>query len=453
MIQQLHRFCAMLVSLLASTCLALHGDRETEHRALFRRPQASVDMQRPATVTSFETGPDGAAHHQFREVGREEIHDEKFGNAEEAAGMDGLSAQSRQMILSLIRMRIDTCGYSSQQHERSWTYSYMRYFQNWGNVLSVYWEARALAALSGKSFEGVPGFGPESWLHYLPKKVPAVPDFVNAAAFAEACYECSSATFKGLGLLYPHTCYGAWTHFRGVMQRETNDALDAYEKQMVEQGHSGSDKRFEAGFHPAADAAQHSGKDVLIFLRFEFTAYPWPAKSFYLSYLPPDTRRVVIMHQAYTNATVQEGLKQLGGSIHETFDPDMQRNISVLLQGITNLIKGRCNCAVETTTGHQFHDFTRLVRHDGPVIAMSSSFGLFGILANKLGPVYFPRSFIKFTRSANAAKRCAPSELPRNIGEEGRGFFWDDSPTLSGHEIKDFKGIQAADMVKWISEH
>eukprot|EP00929_Paragymnodinium_shiwhaense_P033341 TRINITY_DN1831_c0_g5_i1.p1 TRINITY_DN1831_c0_g5~~TRINITY_DN1831_c0_g5_i1.p1 ORF type:complete len:461 (-),score=50.03 TRINITY_DN1831_c0_g5_i1:8-1390(-) len=460
MLQQQLLLCTLVVFLLAKICCALHDDRDVGHRALFRRdvrdpPTAHQPGYGNATATATSHVRNGTAQHQFREVGREDVHDEKLGDDEEAADVQGLSAQSRQMILSLIQMRIDTCGYSVQQHENSWTYTHMRSFMNWGNVLSVYWEARALVALGGKSFEGLPGFGPETWLHYLPNQVPVMPDFVNAAAFAEACYECSSQ----MGQLYPHTCYGAWTHFRGVIQNETNSALVEYEKHMLAKGHTGdsSDEHFEAAFHPVASGdagdTQHSGKDVLIFLRFEFTTYAWQAKSFYLSHLPPDARRVTIMHQPYTNETVRGGLRQLGGDIHETFAPEMQRNISVLLQGIVSLVKGKCNCPVETTTGHQFHDFTRLVRHNGPVIAAGSTFGLAGILANKLGPVYFPRSFMCYTRSANAAKRCAASELPRSIREEGLGFVWDDSPFLSGPQIANFKGMQAADMVKWISEH
>lgn len=55
----------------------------------------------------------------------------------------------------------------------------------WGNVLSPYWQARALAELAGHGFNAYSGFD-SSWLKYLPKELPPqqCPDLKS---FKKAC--------------------------------------------------------------------------------------------------------------------------------------------------------------------------------------------------------------------------------------------------------------------------
>lgn len=62
--------------------------------------------------------------------------------------------------------------------------------QRWGNVLSPYWQARALAELAGHGFNGYVGFE-HSWLKYLPQELPPqrCPDLkrFEQACSTEAC--------------------------------------------------------------------------------------------------------------------------------------------------------------------------------------------------------------------------------------------------------------------------
>lgn len=58
----------------------------------------------------------------------------------------------------------------------------------WGNALSPYWQARAIAELAGHGFSAYSGFT-SSWLQYLPKELP--PDRCpNATKLNIACSAC-----------------------------------------------------------------------------------------------------------------------------------------------------------------------------------------------------------------------------------------------------------------------
>lgn len=59
--------------------------------------------------------------------------------------------------------------------------------KRWGNVLSPYWQARALAELAGHGFNAYAGFN-SSWLQYLPKEVPPQ-GCPNITMFMRACSE------------------------------------------------------------------------------------------------------------------------------------------------------------------------------------------------------------------------------------------------------------------------
>eukprot|EP00877_Chromochloris_zofingiensis_P015247 jgi/Chrzof1/9977/Cz04g22180.t1 len=88
----------------------------------------------------------------------------------------------------------------------------------WGNALSPYWQARAMATLGGLDFDSQPGFG-QYWMQYLPRKVPRTtcpqPD-----KFDDACRRCQKHDWE-----FAHKCVGAWTEIRPVIQQETQAAF------------------------------------------------------------------------------------------------------------------------------------------------------------------------------------------------------------------------------------
>lgn len=97
-----------------------------------------------------------------------------------------------------------------------------------GNVLSRYWNTRAMLHFAGAEFE----VGTQikvilehtSFLKYLPLSAPA-PSCPDSFAYTLGCLGCSSGgKFQWL-YDFPALCNGAWTLFRDTIQRDTVAAL------------------------------------------------------------------------------------------------------------------------------------------------------------------------------------------------------------------------------------
>eukprot|EP00977_Amphora_coffeiformis_P001080 scaffold223_cov145-Amphora_coffeaeformis.AAC.4 len=102
--------------------------------------------------------------------------------------------------------------------------------KRWGNALSSYWAARAMAILGGYSFQGATGPAPfwhgdqesvvyhSSWMEFLPKQVPA-PQYPQPELFARAC-SCVSEHFHG--------CVAGWGAIRDDVIKGTRAAMESY---------------------------------------------------------------------------------------------------------------------------------------------------------------------------------------------------------------------------------
>lgn len=60
--------------------------------------------------------------------------------------------------------------------------------RRWGNALSPYWQARALALMAGQGFDAYEGFE-GGWMQHLPKKLPPT-TCPELGRFKEACDQC-----------------------------------------------------------------------------------------------------------------------------------------------------------------------------------------------------------------------------------------------------------------------
>jgi hypothetical protein len=104
----------------------------------------------------------------------------------------------------------------------------------WGNFLTVYWNARGIAKLAGVCFENLlsPGGEIKWWFKYLPQHVcppERIDDLfdrrklktslLHARALAKTCGRCRS-TWR-----YPHECRGPWSFMLAEAQQETQQAL------------------------------------------------------------------------------------------------------------------------------------------------------------------------------------------------------------------------------------
>lgn len=97
---------------------------------------------------------------------------------------------------------------------------------NWGNSLSPYWTARAIALLSGLAFQG--RLGTSTWMADLPSHVAANETRVNLAAVRKLCSNNCTLMREGerfRHLQYGHECTDGWTQIVDVIQSDTRAAL------------------------------------------------------------------------------------------------------------------------------------------------------------------------------------------------------------------------------------
>ncbi|WIA28952.1 hypothetical protein OEZ86_011475 [Tetradesmus obliquus] len=93
--------------------------------------------------------------------------------------------------------------------------------RRWGNALSPYWQARALALIAGQGFDAYEGFE-GGWMQHLPKKLPPT-TCPELGRFKEACDQCDSDSW-----LYAHRCHGAWQQIRPTIINDTHAAVQAW---------------------------------------------------------------------------------------------------------------------------------------------------------------------------------------------------------------------------------
>jgi len=295
---------------------------------------------------------------------------------------------------------------------------------SWGNLLSEYWEARGLTAITGRGFHRTNSA--LGWLSHLPAVASAYPQSRNQSWYASTCARCNKTMFA-------HACPGAWTKIRSIVQNDTHHALTEYESK-----------------NPAVDAKQADETDgvhVLFHARLDFTASQvwWPARSSFAGKIPSQTKKVTILHMPYTDEQVEVERKK--GHVHQTYVPEMQKNIKVVLDGYKKMLSQSCaGCEVAFSVGTQYSDFALIARHKGPIFCMGSSFCLWAAYANIHGPVYFPETMATLGRKIHD---------PLSDIKDGRGdgFFWNFGASIHNSMINNFKHTSASDLVKWVNAH
>jgi len=265
---------------------------------------------------------------------------------------------------------------------------------NWGNLLSEFWEVRAKAALWGKSFRTSNiATWTGTWLRYLPEQAPAAVDYKDWKALQQICdAKCQSPMF-------PHKCVGSWTHIRGLIIKETQEALQTFSQKE----------------HAALPQA-YSPTDVVVHLRWELghQQMSWPGRSFFEGRLPKDpAQKVTIVHQ-----------------------PTAPPYESILAM-YKKLLKDVCGgCQVEEQTTTQFNDFATLALAP-TVFCASSTFCLWAGMGNP-GTVYFPGEFM------------ADGQCP----EMCRNFVWVKDRSLGNglrHEMPESDWVQK--ILAWVPEN
>jgi hypothetical protein len=99
------------------------------------------------------------------------------------------------------------------------TKAYTFYSTRWGNVLSPYWAARAMAELGGYQYAGA-AFGEGTWMELLPTHADA-PSSTRPARFVRAC-QC------GESFVYFHRCNFGWGEIFATIRTDTRMALSNY---------------------------------------------------------------------------------------------------------------------------------------------------------------------------------------------------------------------------------
>lgn len=135
-----------------------------------------------------------------------------------------------------------------------------------GNALSLYWQARGIAALASLPFRGTGGLGSGFFVEHLPRTAGAPGATADVAALRETCVAChQDAHWR-----WPHLCLGAWSRIKGAIHSGTLGALRL----------SGAEAVAQALLGP---------NDVAVHMRcFPFFSGEYPLASFsLLSALPP----------------------------------------------------------------------------------------------------------------------------------------------------------------------
>ena len=96
--------------------------------------------------------------------------------------------------------------------------------ENWGNSLSPYWAARAMAELGGYNFKA-PVFGEGTWMEYLPTDVPA--RFPQKETFFQVCKRCIEYLYFNKG-----ECSEGWSHIVPAIREDTINALLVHSKRV-----------------------------------------------------------------------------------------------------------------------------------------------------------------------------------------------------------------------------
>lgn len=265
------------------------------------------------------------------------------------------------------------------------------YSTRWGNVLSPYWMARAMAELGGHAYSGG-SFGQGTWMELLPHKAPAKP--AQAALFQAACRGCT-----GVNLEYAHRCFYGWTRVLPTIQRETRLALTKF-----------SERR-------SLPLPQFEPDDWFVYDRCEIFRHPIHAPfafSLYDEAIPCDARTRVLYFRARRSAACDVMKRARAARLRRKCP---QRRVE------------------EVNMSRSFHDFARLVLAPHVILGSAgSSWGIWSALSANAGEVWVGTDKLMPTGAFAHAPNVHTSRAP--------GLY---TSTIRNHTH--------AAMVQWLESH
>lgn len=110
-----------------------------------------------------------------------------------------------------------------------------RITNSWGNSLSPYWTARAIALLSGLSFQA--NLATSTWMANLTRYAAANKTRANLAVVEKLCSKNCTLMREGKRfkhLRFGHECTDAWTQIVDIIQADTRKALRPHFKGVVD---------------------------------------------------------------------------------------------------------------------------------------------------------------------------------------------------------------------------
>ena len=176
-----------------------------------------------------------------------------------------------------------------------------------GNLLSAYWNARAMASYGGARFVAssrmVDVFN-KSWLQHLPFNVspPLCPD---PGAYYAGCLGCMHGSLSE-NFIFPAICNGAWISFRSQVQADTRSALMSWVKSNNISVPQLSKPNTVIQFRCADDTLIHYAYGPLAFSCYKA--------------IPPDTRHIyVVVDPQSTHRTCAAILQALLSHLHSLY--------------------------------------------------------------------------------------------------------------------------------------
>jgi hypothetical protein len=286
----------------------------------------------------------------------------------------------------------------------------------WGNFLTVYWNARGIAKLAQVCFENVipPGTEIKWWFRFLPQRV-CPPESINdlfdsslldtlatnLRALAATCETCK-ATWR-----YPHECRGPWIFMLAEAQEEVQYALRRWAAE--------NDLPLPA-FKP---------KTAVIYLRCT-------------SSNNPIGDAVVLGHRAY------------GPPAFSLYD-SISRYSEIVITSSSYALSGIC-LTIRQALLQRLHKLT----HSKAVIRQQYDGSIFFDFATLVfAPILFTdiSTFALVAGMANNSSVYSTPFWPQKVSFPGAAWTWASSPVLYPHVAAQNRIRSDVDIVKFLTEH
>ncbi|KAF6254758.1 hypothetical protein COO60DRAFT_1462514 [Scenedesmus sp. NREL 46B-D3] len=274
--------------------------------------------------------------------------------------------------------------------------------RRWGNALSPYWQARALALIAGQGFDAYLGFE-GGWMQHLPKRRPPT-TCPELDRFKLACEQCDSDSW-----MYAHRCHGAWLQIRPTIMNDTHSAVQTWLQARQQQ-------RQPPVFNPGDVVIQSRCSEDTLLSHAEFGPV---AFSFYRSINATATQAIYI---------VAEPGKQLPACA------------AIRAAKVKHLAARYPNAKVQVVGGRLEEDFLRLMFAPLLFKDAQSSFGLWAALANR-GRVFSVPMLPLYTNNTTP--------------DLGGDWQWVHAPVLYP-SVAAAAGINIGDteaIINWLQEH